>query len=687
MLYPPLPQLRVTQGFGLNPTNYAKFGLLGHNGIDYSATIGTNVFATDAGEVVELNDDPKGYGLYVKIRHSWGESLYAHLSRTMVSVRTMVDKGQTIALTGNSGNSTGPHLHFAIRVSPYYRDDGWGGYSDPTPHLKEITGSRLGLHLAGSRVGEMVSTIGSLAPRTILYLDPNPDTIRAIRQVSSDTLIVGRIYRPDSEVADRIKANPSDAASWIDGLIRSHPAYGLCDYWQVVNEVCQVAWPEYCNLCDTMLVWMRLARREYGCAIFGFSVGQPDMPEADRLAYWRRAVPALEKAIGEGHILLIHQYGAKDLWGPDADWYINRFEHQVLPRLGYLDKQRGDRNKIPTLKSIRVIVGEYGIDGLLLGERKGFRSYTTPTGYVSMLTRMDSYTSRWPNVLGYCIYTCGHASEDWVDYDIWPDAVPPPPASDSSPLIPKVLGEPYMGQTRVFDLDGSEKDLTWLASTYDGAMVMPARISAETREVWRLAAVYVTEGPAVAKAQTGNGNLPTPNQPVAFSYPDPANPDPALPLLPVSPHNWTTRGVIQRTNGDGMTGFGLGNSYGGFYSMWVVSSVPSDLLTHFGMKGGTNHRGPLHGVWLLQPVEPTHTNLREALLWNAERSQVIQFNPTAAIQKRIFADGFVPNSPEFTLTYDGTHYVCQRAESLSTGMVRVYFAILDRWDHVFYEER
>lgn len=135
---------RVTQvyGRGVNREYYSQFKvdgvpLEGHNGIDFATPVGSDIVAVADGRVVEVANDSKGYGLYVKLVHTWGESLYAHLSQQMVELGTMVRRGQMIGKSGNTGKSTGPHLHFGLRVNPYNRRDGMGGYADPALYLKE----------------------------------------------------------------------------------------------------------------------------------------------------------------------------------------------------------------------------------------------------------------------------------------------------------------------------------------------------------------------------------------------------------------------------------------------------------------------------------------------------------------------------------------------------------------------
>lgn len=113
----PVPSSRlVTSLFGnrVHPTTgKVRF----HKGVDIGGNAGVPIIAADGGTVISVDNDPGGYGLYVSIYHSGGRStLYAHMSGTAVSVGQVVSQGQTIGYVGSSGVSTGPHLHFEIKV-------------------------------------------------------------------------------------------------------------------------------------------------------------------------------------------------------------------------------------------------------------------------------------------------------------------------------------------------------------------------------------------------------------------------------------------------------------------------------------------------------------------------------------------------------------------------------------------
>ncbi|MBE6753160.1 MAG: M23 family metallopeptidase [Ruminococcaceae bacterium] len=110
----PLPGVNtVSSKYGM------RWGRL-HSGIDISCggVYGRTIVAADSGTVTMVKNSPSGYGLHLTISHGNGYStLYAHCSSISVSAGQKVSKGQAIAKVGNSGRSTGPHLHFEIRVN------------------------------------------------------------------------------------------------------------------------------------------------------------------------------------------------------------------------------------------------------------------------------------------------------------------------------------------------------------------------------------------------------------------------------------------------------------------------------------------------------------------------------------------------------------------------------------------
>jgi murein DD-endopeptidase MepM/ murein hydrolase activator NlpD len=133
----PMP---MTQGWGSHPAFYSKFKydgvpLKGHNGLDFAVPMRTLLIAVDAGNVKRTGFEPNGFGHFVLLRHDWGESLYAHLEEVHVQRDQTIDSAQVVGLSGNTGASTGPHLHFGIRIIPYHRRDGWGGFANPIPFM------------------------------------------------------------------------------------------------------------------------------------------------------------------------------------------------------------------------------------------------------------------------------------------------------------------------------------------------------------------------------------------------------------------------------------------------------------------------------------------------------------------------------------------------------------------------
>lgn len=113
-------QVPVVSGYYMRPISGGRKsqGIHGYNGVDLAAPTGTPIMASADGTVIlaRTSGYNGGYGLYVVIRHSNGtQTLYAHMSRVNVRVGQSVSQGEVIGAVGNTGRSTGPHIHFEIR--------------------------------------------------------------------------------------------------------------------------------------------------------------------------------------------------------------------------------------------------------------------------------------------------------------------------------------------------------------------------------------------------------------------------------------------------------------------------------------------------------------------------------------------------------------------------------------------
>lgn len=126
-----------TQGFGGNYDIYKQFGLMGHNGLDFAYEDGTGVYASHDGTVNFQEDSMKGLGAVVA--DSEKKTIYWHL-KSYVGSNREVKQGELIGLGDSTGFSTGPHLHYGLKLldsngNVLNRDNGYDGAIDPTPYL------------------------------------------------------------------------------------------------------------------------------------------------------------------------------------------------------------------------------------------------------------------------------------------------------------------------------------------------------------------------------------------------------------------------------------------------------------------------------------------------------------------------------------------------------------------------
>ena len=135
-------ELIINWPFGAATDWYLKQFGYPHNGVDLKASVGTPVFTVDDGDIIFDDDVADSDGMGVIIKHSWGQSLYWHLSKIIVKIGDHVTKGQQIGESGATGFVTGPHLHFGMKVQGD-TPEGMRGWSDPMKYLKEPTESAI----------------------------------------------------------------------------------------------------------------------------------------------------------------------------------------------------------------------------------------------------------------------------------------------------------------------------------------------------------------------------------------------------------------------------------------------------------------------------------------------------------------------------------------------------------------
>lgn len=121
---------RMASGFGYRTDPIYKTTKF-HAGMDFAASVGTEIYATGDGVVLRADADASGYGNHVRINHGYGYmTLYGHMSKINVRPGQRVKRGDVIGYVGNTGKSVGPHLHYEVHkngqtlnpVNFYYND-------------------------------------------------------------------------------------------------------------------------------------------------------------------------------------------------------------------------------------------------------------------------------------------------------------------------------------------------------------------------------------------------------------------------------------------------------------------------------------------------------------------------------------------------------------------------------------
>lgn len=136
-LWWPLDTVNITGVWGNSPEYYARYGQRGHNGIDLACSVGTPVYAAESGTVEfegwGQNSPWMGAvaGISVILRHADCKTGYAHLSSTIINTGQAISQGQLIGYSGNTGGTTGPHLHVEVMPLNPNGSNGYAGRINP----------------------------------------------------------------------------------------------------------------------------------------------------------------------------------------------------------------------------------------------------------------------------------------------------------------------------------------------------------------------------------------------------------------------------------------------------------------------------------------------------------------------------------------------------------------------------
>jgi hypothetical protein len=409
MIHPLPPDYRrVSQPFGARPDYYKQWHLDGHEGIDLSCPVGTPVRAAHDGLVQRLYS-PDTYGVWLQV---WGDEVmtaYAHLSAVTVTSGQRVTAGTPIALSGNTGNSTGPHLHFGVCPLPRDVLNGYKGWENPAPYLQGGTMTKLaaGVQIWSAATEDHLKRALYPALKCLTGVDPveiRDKVLPAYDRAGRPRPFIWPRKWTDDITADLVAQGAAGAKRWRDAVIADYAHWRNilgCDTVELDNEtICQSDDDaKRHNEFEAELIRL-LAQDGFSSIALNASVAWP------KLEHWRHYRETLERAQYLGK----HEYGwpANNAEGQDLryfDWHVLRFRRdcQVIRDLGY---------RLP-----RLIITEVGWEGALVGiGHRGFRMLGDQGQYLDWLKWYDGEIQGDPRVAYASIFETG-AQEKWHEMD------------------------------------------------------------------------------------------------------------------------------------------------------------------------------------------------------------------------------------------------------------------------------
>lgn len=396
----PLPGAKVTQVFGENPQNYLPT-YNGHEGIDFSAVVGTPVYAAHEGNAYQRWS--AGYGNYVEIVSDKMRTVYAHLSVFLLPSGQPVFAGQRIALSGNTGNSTAPHLHFGVCPLPRDYANGYQGYVDPEPYLNHLPD--LYVHINDVQEGIFEWLVANKVKGIKILIKGQAEWLRALRAAIPSIEIIGRWHWSYEEQQRLLSLGPVNCAKDMADRIANDPCLPYVDWVEGLNEIGGYPYrpnPGYEAVLNFMQseIYFSGRVRSWGKKYLGgsWSTGNPDEKWLDDDDY-RQVVENFYDGAS------LHEYYAPLMQSPGYEG--NVFRHYLWAA------------KFPNLP---LYITECGADSLapnphLTAEHKGYKHFTDP---VTAANDLKWYAERCaPTVVAYSPYCFGVEDPTWDSFNWW----------------------------------------------------------------------------------------------------------------------------------------------------------------------------------------------------------------------------------------------------------------------------
>lgn len=361
--------------------------------------------------MVQLLYSPGSYGNWLQL---WGDNvmtMYAHLSETKVSSAQHVEAGQIIALSGNTGRSTGPHLHFGVCPLPRDVSNGYKGWVNPAPYLQEEEAmtTKLAGHVQIWSAATEDHLKRALYPALKLLTGVDPVEVRdkvlpAYDRAGRPRPLIWPRKWTDDITPGLVAQGAAGARAWRDAVIGDYAHWRTvlgCDTVELDNEI--ICWSDddakRHNEFEAEVIRL-LAQDGFSSIALNASVGWP------KLEHWRH----YQETLATAQYIGLHEYGWPEVnaEGHDLryfDWHVLRYRRacETIRDLGY---------RLP-----RIILTEIGWEGALVGlGHRGFRMLPDQGQYLDWLKWYDGEIKGDPRVAYANIFQTG-AKDDWREMD------------------------------------------------------------------------------------------------------------------------------------------------------------------------------------------------------------------------------------------------------------------------------